>query len=317
VAIAFAAATLPTPTQIDSSGDGGSSGGDDRVGVSEDEGEGIFPTADSNVTSGSPGPAFGFCNPVLLRVDVLAALAGAVLLGGGLLTRLYDVGVGTAFVVIGMLLLGITVLLFLVACGSFDLPTPFSDSTSNPSISESESGDDGGGSGDDGSSTPSVSVPSFAAVLLVGLALLGLLVAGLSLRGSDSADDDTPVVSSDAQSEAAIGAAAGRAADDLEAHDETELENAIYRAWAEMTDELSVDRPESSTPVEFARAAVEAGMAPDHVDELTDLFEEVRYGTAPPTDRREQQAIEALRRIERSYSTGDDSIGETPPGDDR
>jgi len=76
----------------------------------------------------------------------------------------------------------------------------------------------------------------------------------------------------------------------------------VYRAWAEMTAELEVDRPESSTPGEFATVAVDAGMAPEDVDRLTELFEEVRYGGHAPTDDREQAAVETLRRIESRYS---------------
>ena len=48
--------------------------------------------------------------------------------------------------------------------------------------------------------------------------------------------------------------------------------------------------------------AVEAGMAREDVDRLTSLFEEVRYGGESPTEEREEQALEALRRIEDEYA---------------
>jgi len=73
-----------------------------------------------------------------------------------------------------------------------------------------------------------------------------------------------------------------------------------------MTDHLEVRDPTSSTPAEFATAAVEAGMAREHVDELTELFEAVRYGGADVTEDRERRAVEALRRIEATYA-GDGS----------
>jgi hypothetical protein len=98
----------------------------------------------------------------------------------------------------------------------------------------------------------------------------------------------------------AIAEAAGRAADRIER--EGEFENEVYRAWAEMTEPLSVDHPESSTAGEFAEAAVAAGMAREDVDHLTTLFAAVRYGGAEPTPERERAAVETLRRIEATYA---------------
>ncbi|MFD1597698.1 DUF4129 domain-containing protein [Halobellus rarus] len=76
----------------------------------------------------------------------------------------------------------------------------------------------------------------------------------------------------------------------------------MYRAWVEMTAHLDLDRPQSSTPGEFAAAAVDAGMDPDDVDELTRLFEAVRYGDERVTDARADRAVAALRRIESAYA---------------
>ncbi|MFB6197887.1 MAG: DUF4129 domain-containing protein, partial [Halobacteriaceae archaeon] len=99
---------------------------------------------------------------------------------------------------------------------------------------------------------------------------------------------------------AEIGRAAGAAADRIVASGEAE--NEVYRAWMEMTDLLDLSEPETKTPGEFASAAREAGMNPDDVDELTQLFEEVRYGGLPATDEAEERAIKCLRRIEEGYS---------------
>jgi hypothetical protein len=41
-----------------------------------------------------------------------------------------------------------------------------------------------------------------------------------------------------------------------------------------------------------------------HVDALTDLFREVRYGGAEATADREQRAVDALRAIEDRYADG-------------
>jgi len=306
VAIALASATLPTPKQVDSSGGGGSSGGGDQVGLSDEGGSDLLPASNVNVTSGATGPASGFCDPVILNLEVLATLGALVLLGGGLLTRVYDLGVGAVFVVIGTLLLAIIVLLFVLLCGSPDPPALFTDPAAAPSTPGGDGSDDGSGSGSGDDPSPSISLPSFLLLVLVGLAVIGLLVAGLTLRRSDDDDEDPSAEPPGAKLNEEISVAARRAAEKLESEDETALENAVYRAWAEMTDELSVDRPESSTPGEFARAAVEAGMDADDVTELTALFEEVRYGHATPTERREQRAIDALRRIERAYAPDDE-----------
>jgi hypothetical protein len=68
-----------------------------------------------------------------------------------------------------------------------------------------------------------------------------------------------------------------------------------------MTAQLDVEGPESTTPREFQAAAVEAGMGPEDVRELTHLFEDVRYGGYSPTADREQRALAVLRRIEEKY----------------
>ncbi|MUV61919.1 DUF4129 domain-containing protein, partial [Halobacterium sp. CBA1126] len=97
----------------------------------------------------------------------------------------------------------------------------------------------------------------------------------------------------------ALGSVAGDAADRIAA--DADVENEVYRAWREMTEHLDVDNPEASTPAEFAAAASDAGMAREHVDELTDLFRSVRYGGAEVTAEREQRAVDALRAVEASY----------------
>src|SRR5699024_10898172 len=92
---------------------------------------------------------------------------------------------------------------------------------------------------------------------------------------------------------------------------ETTVENEVYRAWHEMTTQLEMENPDSSTPGEFARAATDAGMSRRDVDELTDLFRTVRYGDGTITTDLETRAVAALRRIEETYAeeswTGDRS----------
>jgi len=122
----------------------------------------------------------------------------------------------------------------------------------------------------------------------------------------------------------AVGAAAGTAADRIEA--DAGFTNEVYRSYHEMTRLLELD-PETTAPDEFADHAVAAGMAPDHVEELTRLFEEVRYGERAPGSR-EERAVAALRRIEAAYAPDDavtdedetgaeDGTDGTSEGDDR
>lgn len=93
----------------------------------------------------------------------------------------------------------------------------------------------------------------------------------------------------------AVAEAAGTAADRLEGD---AVENDVHRAWREMTRALSVSNRQARTTGEFAEAAIRAGMDERDVDDLTELFEDVRYGGREPTDADERRAIEVLRRIE-------------------
>ncbi|WP_141212635.1 DUF4129 domain-containing protein, partial [Halorubrum sp. Ea8] len=95
-----------------------------------------------------------------------------------------------------------------------------------------------------------------------------------------------------------VGRTAGAAADRIERSD---ADNGVYRAWRDMTEALDVDRPASSTPAEFAAAAVDAGVDAEPVGDLTAVFERVRYGGEEATEERERRAAEALRRIEERH----------------
>jgi hypothetical protein len=159
-----------------------------------------------------------------------------------------------------------------------------------------------------------------AGVVLAVLVALAVLVGGVlavrRLRRSSSSD--TPATAdedgegddgdgdADAASsvdEAALGAAAGRAATHLEGVGSA-ADNDVVRAWRELADVLELSRPASSTPREFAAAATAAGVDRAAVAELTKLFEAVRYGDRDPTGDRAERAIAALERIEATDDTG-------------
>jgi hypothetical protein len=158
-------------------------------------------------------------------------------------------------------------------------------------------------------SLPAVAVPSFAVsptALLAGtlaLAVAGGLALLYVIAGDPAplADDVPPGEALDLE---AVAAAAGAAAERIE--NDADATNEVYRAWGEMVGLLAVADPETTTPAEFADAAVAAGMDRDDVTLLTRLFEEVRYGGRDP-DVREGRALDALRRIEAAYGSPDAS----------
>lgn len=156
--------------------------------------------------------------------------------------------------------------------------------------------------------------PSLLLGVLLAVAIAAAILALLYASGDsavpepDAARADTDPEESDVE---AIGRAAGRAADRIDDADDG-FANEVYAAWVEMTEHLSVAHPESSTPAEFATAAVEAGMGAEDVEELTGLFEEVRYGDYDVTPEREERAVAALRRIEERYA--DETDGSAADG---
>ncbi|MFB6137234.1 MAG: DUF4129 domain-containing protein [Halobacteriaceae archaeon] len=152
------------------------------------------------------------------------------------------------------------------------------------------------------------SMPPSLVVALFGLAGVGAVVMLLSASGDETVE---PVPSVDdgagAPDLSQFAAAAGEAADRIAAN-QASVDNAVYRAWAEMTALLDVGEgaeARATTSGEFAEAAVDAGLAADDVERLTRLFEEVRYGSMDPAPR-EELALETLRAIESAYGDGSD-----------
>lgn len=167
--------------------------------------------------------------------------------------------------------------------------------------------------GDSDTTVPTVPQTPLALVVVLAFAFVAAAFvlsrttgdSPLAQRTSgETATDDTD---RDRPEPAAVGAAAGRAANSIDA-DEA-LHNAVYDAWKEMTTHLDLPR-ETTTPGEFAVAAVEIGMAQTDVNELTRLFEATRYGDESVTKQREQRASDALRRIEKKYAEDETDRGE-------
>lgn len=281
LAVAFAAATLGSTvtTEDGPSGSGNGGGG-------EGEGGPLPPPE-----SGSPGETVlvPYLAEFLTALAVLAALAL-------LVYALFHRREALALLVVLALLLALIYFLFelLAGVGGELSPPPLEPGADGPLDEE------GDGDGMDGEEPAIPSTPS----ILAGFVLLLAVVGGLIALVGRSSDDDARTESheadpSTAPDAAAVGLAAGRAADRVASR---ETENEVYRAWREMTGLLDAPDPESRTPGEFADRAVEAGLAEEDVDELTRLFEDVRYGERAVSEEYERRAVETFRRIERRYA---------------
>ncbi|WP_115865420.1 DUF4129 domain-containing protein [Halorussus litoreus] len=294
VALGLAAATLDSTVVMDDSGgfgfgpaspDAGSPGGQQPE----------FALGNQSAEAGGLSMDFP-CYPVLDEWWAIAAILGAFALGAYVAYR----KVGTLGVIAFVGPVGIPVLFVHSLLTLCSLPAPEASNSLFDAGNMSVVPD--GGSGAPGSGTgTSVTDPSF--LLMAGLAI-ALLAAVALLFVSSSGDDpdhEEPAPEPEPEQDvAAVGRAAGEAADRIESS--TDVDNEVFRAWREMTEHLRVSNPESSTPAEFAAAAVDAGMAREDVEELTSLFEAVRYGGESATEERERRALDALRRIEREYA---------------
>ena len=294
VALGVAAATLDSAVSLDGGG----------IGAGDGAAPGADGDGDQTGVSSSPGGEFGVTPPPVC-VEGLREPPGLLLFTGIL------VGVGAfayrdtnsrfaAVTVAATLGVPLGALWWLVSVcrpleAAFDVA--FGAGSGDEGIlPESDGGGSGLGVGGDGAaSTPEA---LFAVVVVVALlASLAVLLAAAGDDGNDAVGDDGSDEPTDepAPDLDAIGRTAGAAADRIESSD---ADNEVYRAWRDMTVVLDVDRPESSTPAEFAAAAVDAGVDEEPVADLTAVFERVRYGGEDPTEDRERRAVEALRRIE-------------------
>lgn len=306
LAIGLAAATLDNP--VSSSGDGFGSGSGDGTGGGSGA-ERTETERNSSVSPGIPGMEEGKIEapaPCIKWLDtfwVKLGLVLGILAIAGLVAYLSKVPMLGATVVLPLSLFTYTVFLILTSCGTFQLN--FGGGIGLGAGDRGGNNSTGGGGMGEAAETVA-SQPS----LLLGIILVVLVVAAVILlffatgnAGEEPEREEEMPPEPPSPDIGAVGRAAGEAADRIAG--EADAGNEVYRAWAEMTEHLAVDGPESSTPAEFAEAAIDAGMEPDDVRELTSLFEEVRYGTVEATEDREERAVAALRRIEAGYAEGD------------
>lgn len=310
LALGVSAATLNSTTSDTASGGFGAGSEADDTGVGDQPESGI----QLGDPSGGSAGTFSICVEFFRTPEFVIGLAvvGLVVLGALYRTTRSWLLSGMALFSLSIPVLAVILLFASCGQGPSGLALSAADSVSNQSSLISSQG--GGDRGSGGTQNP-VSTPTS----LLGIVLLLAIVGSIGLLVFSTGDDEEelaeePPEPPEPEQPVGIGAAAGVAADRLE--DDADLENAVYRAWREMTRHLEVDHPHSSTPAEFAAAAVDAGMKREDVDELTDLFERVRYGGTAPTERDERQAIEALRNIEETYTDGLDTADIQPASDD-
>ena len=297
VAFAIAAATIDSTVVTDGGSSGFGSGDSGGGGVGETQDTGFEPLSGDTEGLSIPTP----CLPWLLSPEVLALVAAGFLLLGGWAyweTRslLPPVAVVFALGPPVVLLFGL-----LTSCNrGFSFSTRAAEAAGNVSLfAPGGGGRLGEGAGGAQSVSPPTVLFSLLLVVALGVAIF-MLVTGTS-DTSDGDDESAPQTPEPSPNVAAVGRAAGAAAERIESGDGG-VENEVFRAWREMTTLLDVPNRQSATPAEFAAAAVDAGMARDDVTELTDLFEAVRYGGAEATTARERRAVDALRNIESTYA---------------
>lgn len=308
LAIAVAAATLPDPV---------TDGGGAPTPVTEDgaAGDGGFFGTDGEGISLGFGGNMEFraiCIPFLLSPWFLVGAVLALVLLAYLINRRTD-----PIATIGFfgLFLPPAILIFLLLTDCRPPQPDVEEASPIPEYNISFLFQNPGGSDPTGGGSIPATSPSF--VVLLGVLAVVVLFVFLRTTGDDEFEEEVeeePIPEPDVAL-ADVGATAGRAADRIEG--QATLENEVFRAWREMTDLLDLPDPETTTPREFADRATAAGMNRDHVEALTTLFEETRYGGIEPDAERERQALAILRRIESTYAEpAETGEGSEIPGED-
>lgn len=302
--LAAGAATIANPVLIE-----GDEGPDERLFTGPD----VDDRQDPGTVEGGNGLIFGYGDPIEICVPFFAQpeVIGAIVLGAlfiGAVLYLMTNGIITLALFAGfgpIIAIGWRVLT--IGCDPDEEDDPDEDPEFEDGLLDNLFGEGG-----NETAAQVMDVATDPMVLFGAMILIGLVAFAFVLMTDDEEDEDV-VEEEDGEEitighfdEQAIARIAGEAADRLEADDDSDLENAVYEAWRQMTGHLDIESPDTSTPGEFASEAIRVGMHPEDVMGLTGLFEEVRYGDRSPTADRESSAIEILRNIERTYSAGDE-----------
>ncbi|WP_436935519.1 DUF4129 domain-containing protein [Halovenus marina] len=275
LAVGFAAATLSSTVATESDGVGGNESSEGVVNFQQ-------PTPQETNSSVAVPQQVGNALFVLFAIGSILSLVYVAKYWRQYLPQLAGV------VVLGLLLYGLLLV-------DFDLPSLLSGGDGRGNLGGDLFGDG------EGRNVGSLSTTEYELLALLGVLVFAVTVYRLQFAsGPDrTRERETAPRADQTETAAPFGAQTG-----VQAVSESKLddsaENEVYRAWEEMVEHLDVDDPDSTTPGEFASAAVDAGMQREDVTDLTHLFEDVRYGGQDPTDSREQQAREIRERIDES-----------------
>lgn len=304
LALASAAATIDSATRGGAGGVGGDGNGTGAAGADN--------STRQEYERGNPLASYGgritdrlesvLCIPLLTEPPVVLAVVGLVVAGFVAVKRKYDLATATGMLtILGAPGVALGSAFYYTRLGCQTIRSQESEPGNlNGSVIEPGAGGAGGDA-----STQVAHDPSLLMLAIVAVALVVAVVVLVRGTGDDvaSPEDELADDSLARPPGAVLAEVAGAAADRIETTGD--VENEVYRAWREMTAPLDVTSPESSTPAEFRRAAVDAGMDREHVDKLTAVFEAVRYGGYEATAEREREAVQALRRIEDVYGGGE------------
>lgn len=304
VGVGLTAATLDTMVSPEVSQ--GSQGGSPNPGadpVSPGTGNGSASDDDTNTTQLEPrtsAPLSDLCIKLLTETWVLAAGVIAI----GLL-------IGLAYVRLGFV--GGMVAVYAVGVPAFLVYALFTQCPSPDGASSAASPAQGVLEMVGGTTLTETPIPPAALAAVFALVALVALVMFVSATGSETVEPPEETLEEDEEPELTdFARVAGEAADRIEQHD-ADIDNEVYQAWWEMTRLLDMPNPDTSTPGEFAEAAIEVGFEKEDIDRLTTLFEEVRYGRMDP-EPREELAVETLRNVEQAYGDHADADGEGGDG---
>ena len=139
---------------------------------------------------------------------------------------------------------------------------------------------------------PFVAQPAPWLVALVSLALAALLIAGIWYFWRRS----RPVVNP-------MTVLAQTAIENIQAGGD--VQSVVLRCYLEMSEVLGqqrgIERARAMTPREFAQYLAASGVRDAHIQQLTRLFEDARYGAQSPSARDERTAVECLTAIVQAY----------------
>ena len=129
-------------------------------------------------------------------------------------------------------------------------------------------------------------------IALVSLVLAALLIAGIWYFWRRSRTVANPITE---LAQAAI--------ESIQAGGD--LQSVILRCYLEMSQVLGeqhgIERGRAMTAREFAQHLAASGVRDEHVQQLTRLFEDARYGAQPPSAHDERAAVECLTAIVHAY----------------